>query len=224
MIQEEDGNIHDDIIETPMKEEAILEEKKIDAPKENTSFYPEDLFIIPLSKRPFFPGMAAPILIEKGKFYEVLKIVAKTDHKCMGLFLTKEEEANLYKISVQDLCQVGVVARILRIIPLETGGAQVVLNMEKRISIEKAIEDKYLKARVQYHEDPPLSKLSKELKAYSISIITTIKELLKLNPLFKEELQIFLSHSDFTEPGRLGMQQILTVTIGNTSAMWTMMI
>jgi len=36
-------------------------------------------------------------------------------------------------------------------------------------------------------------KLTKELKAYSISIITTIKELLKLNPLFKEELQIFLS-------------------------------
>ena len=46
-------------------------------------------------------------------------------------------------------------------------------------------------------------KLSRELKAYSISIITTIKELLKLNPLFKEELQIFLGHSDFTEPGRL---------------------
>jgi len=33
--------------------------------------------------------------------------------------------------------------------------------------------------------------------------ISTIKELLKLNPLFKEELQIFLSHSDFTEPGKL---------------------
>jgi ATP-dependent Lon protease len=48
-----------------------------------------------------------------------------------------------------------------------------------------------------------LEHLSKELKAYSISIITTIKELLKLNPLFKEELQIFLGHSDFTEPGRL---------------------
>ena len=45
--------------------------------------------------------------------------------------------------------------------------------------------------------------ITDELKAYSISIITTIKELLKLNPLFKEELQIFLGHSDFTEPGKL---------------------
>jgi ATP-dependent Lon protease len=165
--------------------------------------YPDTLYILPLNRRPFFPGMAAPILIEPGKFYEVLKIVAKTDHKCLGLFLTKNEEANIYKIGVGDLYRVGVVARILRIIPMEQGGAQVVLNMEKRIVIQKEVKNKYMLAEVEYKEDTPLAHLSRELKAYAISIITTIKELLKLNPLFKEELQIFLGHSDFTEPGRL---------------------
>jgi ATP-dependent Lon protease len=75
--------------------------------------------------------------------------------------------------------------------------------MEKRVQIEKSVKNKYLSAQVRYHDDPPVENLSRELKAYSISIITTIKELLKLNPLFKEELQIFLGHSDFTEPGRL---------------------
>src|SRR5690606_31990499 len=136
-------------------------------------------------------------------YYEVLKMVAKTDHKCLGLFLTHKEDANIYKLGTDDLYKVGVVARILRIIPIEQGGAQVVLNMEKRVVIEKPIRGKYLNAKVKYHDDPPVESLSKELKAYSISIITTIKELLKLNPLFKEELQIFLGHSDFTEPGRL---------------------
>lgn len=165
--------------------------------------YPEQLYLLPLNRRPFFPGMAAPVVIEPGAYYEVLKIVAKTDHKCLGLFLTKNEDANIYKISIDDLHKVGVVARILRIIPMEQGGAQVVLNMEKRVVIEKPVKNKHLLAKVQYQNDPPLEKLSRELKAYSISIITTIKELLKLNPLFKEELQIFLGHSDFTEPGRL---------------------
>src|SRR5690606_26790037 len=80
---------------------------------------------------------------------------------------------------------------------------QVVLNMEKRIQIQKPIKNKYLLAEISYHDDPPADNLSRELKAYSISIISTIKDLLKLNPLFKEELQIFLGHSDFTEPGRL---------------------
>lgn len=147
--------------------------------------------------------MAAPIVIEPGAYYEVLKIISKTDHKCVGLFLTHKEDVNIYKIGFNDLFQVGVVARILRIIPMEQGGAQVVLNMEKRVLIEKPVKSKHLVAKVKYHDDTPLAHLSRELKAYSISIITTIKELLKLNPLFKEELQIFLGHSDFTEPGRL---------------------
>lgn len=165
---------------------------------------PDELFLIPIVRRPFFPGMAAPLVIEPGAYYEVLKRVAATDHKTMGLFLTRKEETNIYEAGFDDFYHVGVSARILRIIPMEQGGAQVVLNMEKRISIKKPIkETKPLKAKVIYHEDEPSRRLSKELKAYSISIITTIKELLKLNPLFKEELQIFLSHSDFTEPGRL---------------------
>jgi ATP-dependent Lon protease len=179
-----------------------LENSDRDEKGKQSSSSPQQVFIIPLNRRPFFPGMAAPLVIEPGTYYEVLKTVAKSEHKCMGLFLTKSEDANIYKIDFDALYHVGVLARILRIIPMEQGGAQVVLNMEKRISIRKPLKGKYLRANVNYHEDPS-GRLSKELKAYSISIITTIKELLKLNPLFKEELQIFLGHSDFTEPGKL---------------------
>ncbi len=202
MIENPNEN-NEEFITTPIDEEVIGANKE--AKKENTPSiaYPTEVFVLPLNRRPFFPGMAAPILIERGAYYEVLKLVAKTEHKCLGLFLTKKENVNIYKISPEDLHNVGVLARILRIIPLEQGGAQVVFNMEKRISLIEAKSNKFLSAKIAYHDDPPLQNLSKELKAYSISIITTIKELLKLNPLFKEELQIFLSHSDFTEPGRL---------------------
>jgi len=197
---EDSNNENKEYISIPGKEEKIS-----DKPKEGklSLSYPEQLFILPLNKRPFFPGMAAPILIEAGSYYEVLKSVAKTPHKCLGLFLTKKEDANIYKLKPADLHEIGMIARILRIIPIEQGGAQVVFNMEKRISIEKVTQGKYLSAKVKYHEDTPVHEISKEIKAYSISIITSIKELLKLNPLFKEELQIFLSHSDFTDPGRL---------------------
>jgi ATP-dependent Lon protease len=201
--------VHLDAPEQPREDTPIVEDEELQSPqKEDRALipslsYPDQLFILPLNRRPFFPGMAAPIVIEPGAYYEVLKIVAKTDHKCVGLFLTHKEDANIYKISLGDLYKVGVVARILRIIPMEQGGAQVVLNMEKRVSIIRPGKSKYLQAEVKYHDDTPLEHLSRELKAYSISIITTIKELLKLNPLFKEELQIFLGHSDFTEPGRL---------------------
>lgn len=163
---------------------------------------PENIHIFPMLRRPFFPGMAAPLLIEAGPFYEVLKTIAKSEHKCLGLVLTKKEQADIYKVGFKDLYGIGVLARILRIIPTEQGGAQVILNMEKRIQILDPIKGApTLKAKVSYHDDHSI--LTLELKAYAISIISTIKELLKLNPLFKEELQIFLGHSDFTEPGKL---------------------
>ncbi|MDN3505311.1 MAG: endopeptidase La [Rhabdochlamydiaceae bacterium] len=165
---------------------------------------PQKLHLLPITRRPFFPGMAAPLVIEPGPFYEVLKTVSRSKHKLLGLVLTNEEEVDIYKVKVKDLHQVGVAARILRIIPVESGGAQVVLNMEKRITLKKSSSTKKaLSAQVEFYEEPPADKHSKMLKAYSISIVTTIKELLKLNPLFKEELQIFLGHSDFTEPGKL---------------------
>jgi ATP-dependent Lon protease len=193
-----DGTLEDALADTV--EDSIQEDQKQDKPPLQG---PNQVFIIPLNRRPFFPGMAAPLVIEPGPYYEVLKLVANSEHKCMGLFLTKHEDANIYKIGMDDLHAVGVLARILRIIPIEQGGAQVVLNMENRISIRKPLKGgKHLRAQITYHDDAS-GKMSKELKAYSISIITTIKELLKLNPLFKEELQIFLGHSDFTEPGKL---------------------
>ncbi|MEM7175325.1 MAG: endopeptidase La [Chlamydiota bacterium] len=192
--------------------EALVGRKKV--PLQQHSL-PDELFILPLTRRPFFPGMAAPLVIEPGPYYEVLKIVAKLPHKMLGLFLTKKEEINIYDIGLKDIHKVGVLANILRIVPLEQGGAQVVLNMEKRIEIEKPIaKSKYLRAEMAYHDDKITQQQSKIIKAYSISIITTIKELLKLNPLFKEELQIFLGHSDFTEPGKLADFAVALTTAG----------
>jgi len=201
-------NYEDDLEQIDADEEvalALQESVKADQARDRQVLtIPESVFVIPLNRRPFFPGMAAPIVIEPGAYYEALKQIANTDHKSMGLFLTKEEEADINQINAKDLYQVGILARILRIIPMEQGGAQVILNMEKRITAKKfSKSQKILKASIDVFDDHSSPKLSKELKAYSISIITTIKELLKLNPLFKEELQIFLGHSDFTEPGKL---------------------
>ncbi len=186
-------------------EQALLQsmEEEKHGPKVSDPI-PETLDIFPIQKRPFFPGMAAPITVEPGPYFDLLKQIAKTPHKCLGLLLTKEEECDVYRLKFSDLYSVGVVARILRVIPLEHGGAQVILNMEKRMIVLKpatSTKSKHLRAKVQIRDEPHLQ--TDELKAYSISIISTIKDLLKLNPLFKEELQIFLGHSDFTEPGKL---------------------
>ncbi|MEF9519814.1 endopeptidase La [Chlamydia crocodili] len=185
----------------PEEVEKLLDESEEVEEKSDDRSLPSELFILPLNKRPFFPGMAAPILIESGPYYEVLKLLAKSSQKYIGLVLTKKEDADILKVGFNQLYRVGVAARILRIMPIEGGSAQILLSIEERIRIVEPLKDKYLKARVSYHKDN--KELTEELKAYSISIVSVIKDLLKLNPLFKEELQIFLGHSDFTEPGKL---------------------
>lgn len=177
----------------------------LDAAKKTFMFHdgiPQEIYIYPLVKRPFFPGMAAPIIIEPGPFYEALKEIAQSDNKHVGLLLTKSDVEDIYKVGFDQLYSIGVLARILRILPMETGGAQVVLAIEKRFRVLQPVENSVqLKAQVEVCEE--LLAESEITKAYSISIIATIKDLLKLNPLYKEELQIFLGHSDFTEPGKL---------------------
>ncbi len=197
-------------------EEMVLH-SLIDSPSEESAKehrIPSSLFIFPIAKRPFFPGMAATIIIEPGTYYEVLKTVAKTPHKMVGLLLTKNEEQDVYNVSLKEMHKIGVIARILKIMPLEQGGAQVILNMESRFRVKKHVKSKYIKAQIEVVEEK--KKLTQELKAYAISIISIIKELLKLNPLFKEELQIFLGHSDFTEPGKLADFAVALTTASRT--------
>ena len=207
-------------MELDLNEETLIEEiqETVSESKRKTSqTTPKQVFVLPLVRRPFFPGMAAPLVIESGAYFEALKLIAKTDHKCMGLFLTQDEDCDIYKIKKSDIYPVGVLARILRIIPMEGGGAQVILNMEKRITIKSMKKSGgILRANIAIHKEPSYKKTSKELKAYAISIISTIKELLKLNPLFKEELQIFLGHSDFTEPGKLADFAVALTTASRT--------
>ena len=86
-------------------------------------------------------------------------------------------------------------------------GAQVILNMESRIKVKKAAsqggKNKELRVDVEYHKEKIAKKDQKIVKAYTSNIVKTIKDLLPLNPMFKDELQIFLTHSEFAQPWKL---------------------
>ncbi len=180
----EQQNPNQETFETQLEE--ALEEN---ATRQLAPRLPEELYVLPLNRRPFFPGMAAPIMIEPGPYYEVLKTVAKQDEKYVALVLTKKENANIYKIGFSGLYKIGVLARILRIIPVEGGGAQVILNMEERIEIIEPISDKYLRAKVRYHKESHV--ITEELKAYSINIISVIKDLKAQSPISKRSCRFF---------------------------------
>ncbi len=195
------GSAHDDLSELLGEDSG----KKIS----DTSIdeYPKNLAIIPLTHRPYMPHMAVPIFIESGPHLHLLKEMAKLNNKYLGLVLTKDKDQDIYKVGFEDLHDVGVVARVLRILNVQQdGGAQVILNIERRFRIEGPAskkKSKYLIAKVNYYEEKVPADKKDIITAYASNLIKTIRELVAHSPIFKEELQIVLSHSDFAQPYKL---------------------
>ncbi|MCH9621291.1 MAG: Lon protease [Chlamydiia bacterium] len=168
--------------------------------------YPDHLPILPLVKRPFPPSLTVPLMVEKGIYYDLLKEMSKSEHKFIGLLLTKDEEQDVYDVKFDDLYDVGVVARILRIVNVSEKGAQVIVNIEKRFKVLKRISkksDNYLVSAVSYHEEKIPPKKKDEISAYVSSVIKLVRELVEQNSLYKEELKIFLNNSEFSQPWKL---------------------
>lgn len=157
--------------------------------------------ILPLLRRPFFPGMSTPITIPIGPYGAMVKNVASQEDKSLALLLTKSEDADIYKLSQEHVHTTGVLAKLVRIVPIDNSAFQALVSIEKRIVLEGAQEGPLLYGTFKEPIIEPLSPTSSRLFATSVS--TTVKELLQASPLFKEELQIFITHTDYTDPAML---------------------
>ena len=168
--------------------------------------FPPQLPIVPLPNRPLFPKMTVPIVIDNAELAEVLVETAQSQTKFVGLVLRRhaEESGDSEPVRGADLYDVGVIAEIQQVAQSPTGGpVQVLLAVLDRLRVRGFVQDEpYLVAKVDYMIETEMT-VNQELKAYSLSVIRSIKELIQLNPLHKEELSLFMSHSNLTDPGRL---------------------
>ncbi|PNU19828.1 endopeptidase La [Geothermobacter hydrogeniphilus] len=161
---------------------------------------PNGLPLIALRPRPAFPGLLIPLSISGEETIKTVDRALKTPSQALGLVLVQDLEdedvpANLH--------QVGVAGKIVKVINRDNDSIQFLINCMERFTIEEAATTPDgLFARVSYHPTPELS-VNQELKAYSMAIITTLKELVQINPLYSEEIKLFLGRSSMDDPGRL---------------------
>ncbi len=164
-----------------------------------SDLFPEQLLIVPLYDRPLFPKMMLPVIISDEELEQHIMKVMKDSLKYIGLvFSFRENEENEGKLS-----ETGVVAKIVQASKQANAPLQVVVQVMERFEIVKLQKEKpVIQARVRYwYDSDPGSE--EELKAYSVSIINAIKELVQLNPLFKEELGLLMGRVNLKEPGTL---------------------
>jgi len=161
---------------------------------------PSRLPIIPLRPRPAFPGVIIPLTVNGEARVRTIKQTMESESNAIGLVMVKELDE---KDSTTNLQNVGVAAKILKLIHVEKDSAHVLVNSLERFSIEAVSEvDDIIYTDVTYFLSTSYSG-NPELKAYSMAIISTIKELVQINPLYSEEIKLFLGRTSMDDPARL---------------------
>ena len=149
---------------------------------------PDKLFLLPLRARPFFPAQAMPIVIDAGPWRETIEKVGLIRRHLVGLVLARDSEHQLPR--AEDFASVGTVVRMHHV--NEEGGLiQFIAEGVQRFKITRwvASENPFI-AEVDYLK--PSDENPQEVRAYALAIINKIKELLPLNPLYKENVRAFL--------------------------------
>ena len=202
---EKDEENREDIIEVTEKiGEAIPEDKSLVVSED---VFPESLIIVPLYDRPLFPKMLLPVIISDEKLEKVLLEELKESLRYVGLVYSFEQEKNSPAESVtspKNLAQIGAVGRIVQASKHGNDPMHIIVQVMERFEIKEIdADDPVLKAKVEYLQDTGGQKTEYELKAFSVSIINLIKELVQLNPLFKEELGLLMGRINLKDPATL---------------------
>jgi ATP-dependent Lon protease len=160
---------------------------------------PGSLLILPLSKRPVFPGQVMPLLVDPS-WEETIKRIHDSPQEVFGLLMVKPEE--VADVRTTDFYRVGTACRLHRTGKVD-GRLQILVEGMQRFRVDEWLSSKppFL-ARVSYFPEKRY-EIDAEIKGYATAVINTIKELLPLNPLYGEEFKLFLEHFHPNEPSSL---------------------
>ncbi len=152
---------------------------------------PRQMYVLPVSNRPFFPAQVQPVVVNQDPWQATLKRVGETDHRILGVCFVEDEDAENGVPGSQDFETMGCAVRVHHA-QQDDGKVQFIAQGLQRFRIVQWLRRRppYL-VEVEYPEEP--EEPADELKAYTLAIISAIKELLRSNPLYGEEVKQYLS-------------------------------
>lgn len=182
-------------------EEEFVKPKKSSRKKKNSfedtfiipteKLLPNRLPIIPIQGHPFFPGIFTPLILSEKDDIQVIES-ATEDDEFIGLVLQQNEAEH---VTVKDLHNVGVVARIIKKMNLPDGGVNLFISVIKRFKITKTLHKASpIVVGVEYLEDEEADTF--EVKALTRALISEMKELAEDNSLFTEEMRLNMINID----------------------------
>src|SRR5690554_3025473 len=163
-------------------------------------FLPDQLFVLPVNGRPFFPAQVQPVIVDEALWGDTLEEVMESDHKLLGLSFVNDKDSKEVP-TTSCIPAMGCVVRIHNL-QIEDGRVMFIAQGIRRFKIADWIDEETpFLAMVKYPKHS--NRITDEIKAYAMAIINAIKELVQINPLYSEELKHYLNRFSPNDPSPL---------------------
>ncbi|MCW3081913.1 endopeptidase La [Segetibacter sp.] len=152
---------------------------------------PENLPILPLRNTVLFPGVVLPITVGRDKSIKAVNDSYKTN-KLIGVLAQKD--STIEDPEVKDLCLIGTIAKIVKLIKMPDGGTTIIIQGKKRFLLEEiTTEDPYFKARVKLL-DEDIIPVDEDFGAYVSNIKDVAGQIVSMSPNIPTEASIILKN------------------------------
>lgn len=163
--------------------------------------YPDNIVVLPLENRPVFPGLALPLNFVDQKLVQAIQYSIDKNDGFIGVSYAREINPDNFIESPRH--HTGTLLKVLKVINQDKNSihffAQAITRFQyKKETVRHGIP--HWQVEYDYNGKP---NTSNDLKAYSLAIINSVKQLIKLNPMFQEQMKLALSQVGVEKPGLL---------------------
>ncbi len=162
-----------------------------DGEQDKNLVIPDTLPILPLRNTVLFPGVVLPITVGRDKSIRAVNEAYKHD-KLIGVLAQKD--ANIEEPDPKDLCSIGTIAKVVKLIKMPDGGTTIIIQGKKRFQLKEMVsEDPYFKANIALFADDEVP-VNDNFQAYISTIKDLAAQIIHLSPNLPTEASIILKN------------------------------
>ncbi|MGQ1786271.1 MULTISPECIES: endopeptidase La [unclassified Saccharicrinis] len=163
--------------------------------------YPDNLMVLPLDKRPVFPGLALPLFFNSKDLVEKVEYAIEKGKGFIGVSLIRE--LNRPDVEELELFKTGTLLKVLRVLNKSEDTINVFVQAVTRFHyVKEAVKGGFPHWQVTYEYEQKQA-VTDEIKAFTMAIINSVKELIKINPMFHEQMRLAIQQVGLEKPGLL---------------------
>lgn len=147
-----------------------------------------ELPLLPLRNTVIFPVLTVPLSVGRPRSVAAVEQALEGDKL---LVVVAQRDADVDDPGADELYQVGVLARVVKLIKLADGNQSLVVQGLRRIRVRDVVQERpHLKVRVEVLDEAALSDV--EVEALMLNLKGLAKQVIDLSPTIPDEAHIFI--------------------------------